>query len=104
MSLALNSFFTGPFVTVFCLRCDGILSLGYILMDLRVLVPLKITCNLVYQKILLNSSLRPETYGTEMKIFLLISKPVSGFSVELLVCFLDFLFWREQSSQTNLNP
>ena len=37
--------------------------------------------NLVYQKILLNSSLRLEIYGTEMKIFLLASKSVSVFSV-----------------------
>ena len=30
---------------------------------------LKMTCTLVCWKILLNSSLRPGTYGTEMEIF-----------------------------------
>ena len=73
---------------MFCLRCDGILSLGCIRVDLRVLVPLKMTCTLVCQKILLNPSLRPGTYGTEMKIVLLPSKPVSGFLVGVLFSFL----------------
>ena len=50
-------------------------------MDLRVLIPMKMTCTLVCQKILLNFSLRPGTYGTEMKIFLLTSKLVPGFLV-----------------------
>ena len=50
-------------------------------MDLRVLAPSKMTCTLVCHKILLNSSLRPGTYGTEMTIFLLTSKPVLGFPV-----------------------
>ena len=59
-------------------------------MDLRVLVPLKITCTLVCLEILLNSSLRPGTYGTEMKIVLLTSKPVSGFLVGGVVSFLEF--------------
>ena len=60
-------------------------------MDLRELVPLKITCTLVCWKILLNSSLRPGTYGTEMKIFLLTSKPVSEFSVGVVGFFSGFL-------------
>ena len=59
-------------------------------MDLRVSVPLKVTCALVCQKILLNSTLRPGTYGTEMKLFLLTSKPVSGFSVGVVGFFSGF--------------
>ena len=65
---------------MFCLKCDG-LSLGCIRMDLKVLVSLKMTCTLVCHKILLNFSLRLGTYGTEMMIFLLNSKPVVGFTV-----------------------
>ena len=56
-------------------------------MDLRVLVSLKMTCTLVCQKIILNSSLRPGTYGTEKKIFLLAPKPVSGFTVVVVGSF-----------------
>ena len=60
-------------------------------MDLRALLPLKMTCTLVYWKILLNASLRPETYGTKMKMFLLTSKPLSGFSVQVVGFFSGFL-------------
>ena len=42
-------FWTRLFVDCF-LRCNGILSLGCIRMVLRMLVPLKMTCNLVCQK------------------------------------------------------
>ena len=87
-------FWTGPFVDNVCLRCDGILSFWCIRRDLRVLVPLKITCTLVFQKILLNSSLRPETYRTEMKIFLLTSKPVSAFMVGVVGFFAKSLMFQ----------
>ena len=55
------------------------------------MVPLKMTCTLVCQKILLNSLLRPETYGTEMKIFLLTSKPLSGFTIGVAGVFCESL-------------
>ena len=84
-------FWAGPFVDNVCLRCDGVLSLGCIKMNYRVLIPLKMTCTLVLQKILLNSSLRPGTYGTRMKIFLLISKPVLVFTVGVVSFFSRFL-------------
>ena len=38
-------------------------------MDFRVLVPLKITFTLAWQKILLNSALRPGILGTKIKMF-----------------------------------
>ena len=61
------------------------------MMDLRVSVHLKMTCTLVCQKILLNSSVRPGTYGTEMKILLLSFNPVSGFySIRWWFPFLIF--------------
>ena len=52
---------------------------------------LKMTCTLVCKKILLNSSLRSGTYDTEIKIFLLTSKPVSGFTVRDVNFFSGFL-------------
>ena len=58
-------------------------------MDLRVLISLKMTCTLVCWKIFLNSSLRTGTYGTEIWILLLTSKPVSGFPVTIAGSFLD---------------
>ena len=51
------------------------------------LVPLKITGILVCQKILLNSSLRPGTEHTEIKMFFIASRPVSGFVIGLEVSF-----------------
>ena len=68
---------------MFCLSYDGMLSLGYTRVDLRVLVPLKMSGSLVCLKILLNSSLGTGTQGTEMKIFFLTSSPVSGFMMEV---------------------
>ena len=41
---------------------------GCIKMDFKVVVPVKMTCTVVCWKILLDSSLRPGTFGTEMKI------------------------------------
>ena len=41
-------FWIGPFVDYICFRCGGILSLGCIGIDLRVLAPLKMTCTLIY--------------------------------------------------------
>ena len=45
---------------------NGALSLGCIRIDLRVSLPLRINCTVVWWKIFLNSSLRPATYGTEI--------------------------------------
>ena len=73
---------------MFCFSCDEILFLGCIRIDLRVFVTLKMSCTLLCQKILPDSSLRPGTEGTEMNTFFLTSKPVSGFFVqELLISF-----------------
>ena len=74
-----------------CFSCDGILSLGCIRIDLRMWAPLKMTYSLVYEKILLNSSVRPGTYGTEMKTFLLTSKPISGFTIGVVSFFYNSL-------------
>ena len=75
---------------MFCVSCDGILSLGSTRIDLRVLAPLKMTCTLVCQK-LLNSSLRLGTQRTEMKTFFLTSRSVSGFMIGVagFFCFSD---------------
>ena len=54
------------------------------------IVPLKITCTLACQRILLNCSLRPWMYWKETKIILLTSKPLSGFSVGVAGSFPGF--------------
>ena len=72
---------------MFCFICDGILSFECIRIDLRVLAPLKMTCTLVCRKVLLNSLLRLGTLGTEMKIFFLTSRPVSGFMMGFDIFF-----------------
>ena len=77
--------------TLFCLKCDRVLSLGCIRMNLRVLALLEMTCTLVCHKIPLDSSLKPGTYGKEMKIFLFTSKPVSGFSIGVVDSYSGFL-------------
>ena len=45
------------------------------------LVPLKIACTLLWQKILLHASLKPGTQGTEIRMFLITDQ------------FLDFWFF-----------
>ena len=62
INVRLNTSFvrTGPFADYILVE----LSSGCISMDFRVLMPLKIACALVWQKILLNCSIRPKSCKT----------------------------------------
>ena len=62
-------------------------------MDLRVLVPLKMTCTLVCKKSL-DSSLRPGAYEIEKKILVLTFKPVSEFTIGVVGFFSEFLIFQ----------
>ena len=67
-----------PVVDNILLLVDGILPLGCISIDLRVLTPLKHTCIVVYLNIFLKDSIRRGKYGTEIKNCFFTSCPVSG--------------------------
>ena len=75
---------------MFSFSCDGIVSFGCIRISLRGLAPLKMTCILVCQKILLNSSFRLNIGNRNEDIFLDFN-PVSGFMIGVAHVISDSL-------------